>query len=134
MIESYLEPGSQKIGEHIYGKSITDPCLGWEGPSGCFTTLQKRSRNGRAPSSPASDCAMGRAALLSQVPEPLSAAISYELIDADDLGKSRRSLSHASHGPLGPGMVLPEEENSPAAMPRRFQWMMIVSVLPSRDR
>ena len=30
MIESYLEPGSQKIGEHIYGKSITDPCLGWE--------------------------------------------------------------------------------------------------------
>ena len=29
MIESYLEPGSQKIGEHIYGKSITDPCLGW---------------------------------------------------------------------------------------------------------
>ncbi len=30
MIESYLEPGSQKIGEHIYGKSITDPCLGWD--------------------------------------------------------------------------------------------------------
>ena len=30
MIESYLESGSQKIGEHIYGKSITDPCLGWE--------------------------------------------------------------------------------------------------------
>ena len=30
MIESYLEPGSQKIGEGIYGKSITDPCLGWE--------------------------------------------------------------------------------------------------------
>lgn len=30
MIESYLEEGSQKIGEHIYGKSITDPCLGWE--------------------------------------------------------------------------------------------------------
>ena len=29
MIESYLEPGCQKIGEHIYGKSITDPCLGW---------------------------------------------------------------------------------------------------------
>lgn len=29
MVESYLEPGSQKIGEHIYGKSITDPCLGW---------------------------------------------------------------------------------------------------------
>jgi len=30
MVESYLEPGSQKIGEHIYGKSITDPCLGWD--------------------------------------------------------------------------------------------------------
>lgn len=30
MIESYLEDGCQKIGEDIYGKSITDPCLGWE--------------------------------------------------------------------------------------------------------
>lgn len=30
MIESYLEDGAQKIGEHVYGKSITDPCLGWE--------------------------------------------------------------------------------------------------------
>ena len=30
MIESYIEGGSQKIGEGIYGKSITDPCLGWE--------------------------------------------------------------------------------------------------------
>ena len=30
MIESYIEPGSQKVGEHIYGKSITDPCIGWE--------------------------------------------------------------------------------------------------------
>ncbi len=30
MVESYLLPGSQKIGEHCYGKSITDPCLGWE--------------------------------------------------------------------------------------------------------
>lgn len=30
MIESYIEDGSQKIDEHIYGKSITDPCLGWE--------------------------------------------------------------------------------------------------------
>ena len=29
MIESYLEPGAQKIGEGIYGKSITDPCIGW---------------------------------------------------------------------------------------------------------
>lgn len=30
MIESYIEDGSQKIGEGIYGKSITDPCLGWD--------------------------------------------------------------------------------------------------------
>lgn len=30
MIESYIEDGCQKIGENIYGKSITDPCLGWE--------------------------------------------------------------------------------------------------------
>ena len=31
MIESYLEDGSQRVGESdIYGKSITDPCLGWE--------------------------------------------------------------------------------------------------------
>mgnify|MGYP002527696178 CR=1 FL=1 len=30
MVESYLEPGCQKIGDDVYGKSITDPCLGWE--------------------------------------------------------------------------------------------------------
>ncbi len=30
MIESYLEEGRQGIGENIYGKSITDACLGWE--------------------------------------------------------------------------------------------------------
>ena len=30
MIESYLEDGCQKIGGGVYGKSITDPCLGWE--------------------------------------------------------------------------------------------------------
>lgn len=30
MIESYIESGSQKIGDGCYGKSITDPCLGWE--------------------------------------------------------------------------------------------------------
>ncbi len=30
MIESYIEEGAQKIGEHVYGKSITDPCLGWD--------------------------------------------------------------------------------------------------------
>ncbi len=30
MIESYIEDGAQKPDECIYGKSITDPCLGWE--------------------------------------------------------------------------------------------------------
>lgn len=30
MIESYLQDGCQKITESAYGKSITDPCLGWE--------------------------------------------------------------------------------------------------------
>ena len=30
MVESYIEPGNQTIHEHIYGKSITDACLGWE--------------------------------------------------------------------------------------------------------
>ena len=29
MIESYLEDGSQAVHDHEYGKSITDPCLGW---------------------------------------------------------------------------------------------------------
>ena len=30
MIESYIEDGAQKVGDGCYGKSITDPCLGWE--------------------------------------------------------------------------------------------------------
>ena len=30
MIESYIEDGAQCAGEHVFGKSITDPCLGWE--------------------------------------------------------------------------------------------------------
>jgi 3-deoxy-7-phosphoheptulonate synthase len=30
MIESYLEDGAQTIEEGVFGKSITDPCLGWE--------------------------------------------------------------------------------------------------------
>ena len=30
MIESYIEDGACKAEEHIFGKSITDPCLGWE--------------------------------------------------------------------------------------------------------
>ncbi len=30
MIESYLVDGAQRIGEGVFGQSITDPCLGWE--------------------------------------------------------------------------------------------------------
>ena len=30
MIESYIEDGAQSTNEHVFGKSITDPCLGWE--------------------------------------------------------------------------------------------------------
>ena len=30
MVESYLVDGAQKIGDGVYGQSITDPCLGWE--------------------------------------------------------------------------------------------------------
>lgn len=30
MIESYIEDGCQKVGEGVYGKSITDPCIGWD--------------------------------------------------------------------------------------------------------
>ena len=30
MVESYIEDGAQNIGDGVYGKSITDPCLGWE--------------------------------------------------------------------------------------------------------
>lgn len=30
MVESYLEDGNQKVGGGCYGKSITDPCLGWD--------------------------------------------------------------------------------------------------------
>ncbi len=39
MIESYIEDGAQKIGEHIYGKSITDPCLGWEKSKDLILTI-----------------------------------------------------------------------------------------------
>ena len=30
MIESYIEDGNQPVGGGVYGKSITDPCLGWD--------------------------------------------------------------------------------------------------------
>lgn len=43
MIESYIEPGSQKIGQdtQTYGKSITDPCLGWEASEELIYTIYK---------------------------------------------------------------------------------------------
>ena len=44
MIESYIEEGSQKIGEHIYGKSITDPCLGWEDSKNLIYTIADMCR------------------------------------------------------------------------------------------
>ena len=42
MIESYIEPGNQKVGGHVYGKSITDPCLGWEAVSYTHLDVYKR--------------------------------------------------------------------------------------------
>ncbi len=42
MIESYLEDGAQRIGDGIYGKSITDPCLGWEKTSHLIMSLADR--------------------------------------------------------------------------------------------
>ena len=30
MIESYIEDGNQSVDGNVYGKSITDPCLGWD--------------------------------------------------------------------------------------------------------
>lgn len=39
MIESYLVEGAQKVGEGIYGKSITDPCLGWEDSENLIYTI-----------------------------------------------------------------------------------------------
>ena len=39
MIESYLVEGCQKVGEGVYGKSITDPCLGWEDSEALIYTI-----------------------------------------------------------------------------------------------
>lgn len=39
MIESYIEDGAQSVGEHCYGKSITDPCLGWEKTEDLIKTI-----------------------------------------------------------------------------------------------
>ena len=43
MIESYLVEGCQQIGtSHIYGKSITDPCLGWEDTEKLLYTIAEQ--------------------------------------------------------------------------------------------
>ena len=43
MVESYLEPGAQKIDEHrIYGKSITDACLGWTETEAMIYSMAER--------------------------------------------------------------------------------------------
>ena len=44
MIESYLVEGTQKIGcqPHIYGQSITDPCLGWEDSENLLFEIAER--------------------------------------------------------------------------------------------
>ena len=42
MIESYLEDGAQPVGGGVYGKSITDPCLGWEKTSHLIMSLADR--------------------------------------------------------------------------------------------
>lgn len=39
MIESYIEEGCQKVNGHIYGKSITDPCLGWDASEKLIYTI-----------------------------------------------------------------------------------------------
>lgn len=44
MIESYLEEGSQPVeGDRIYGKSITDPCLGWEATEKLLYTMAEKA-------------------------------------------------------------------------------------------
>lgn len=44
MIESYLEDGAQMIGEAVYGKSITDPCLGWKNTEKLIMQLAEMRR------------------------------------------------------------------------------------------
>ena len=42
MVESYLVEGTQKLSEGTYGKSITDPCLGWEDTEKLLFTIADR--------------------------------------------------------------------------------------------
>ncbi|MCR5216873.1 MAG: 3-deoxy-7-phosphoheptulonate synthase [Lachnospiraceae bacterium] len=43
MIESYIEEGAQKVGDQVYGKSITDPCLGWEASERLLLDMAERA-------------------------------------------------------------------------------------------
>ena len=43
MVESYIVEGNQKIGgSHVYGKSITDACLGWEDSERLLYTIAEQ--------------------------------------------------------------------------------------------
>jgi 3-deoxy-7-phosphoheptulonate synthase len=42
MIESYLVEGAQDVTGSVYGKSITDPCLGWEDSEKLVLKLAER--------------------------------------------------------------------------------------------
>ena len=42
MIESYIEDGNQKISDVVDGKSITDPCRGWEKTEALILELADR--------------------------------------------------------------------------------------------
>ena len=42
MIESYIEDGNQPVNCNVYGKSITDPCLGWEKTKDLIYALHER--------------------------------------------------------------------------------------------
>lgn len=44
MIESYIEDGNQKVDEGVYGKSITDACLGWEKTEALILELAEMRR------------------------------------------------------------------------------------------
>ena len=46
MVESYLLEGSAKVEEHIWGKSITDPCIGWDDTLRLISTVYEyQARN-----------------------------------------------------------------------------------------
>jgi 3-deoxy-7-phosphoheptulonate synthase len=42
MIESFLVEGAQNVEDGVYGKSITDPCLGWEASERFVKNLAER--------------------------------------------------------------------------------------------